>query len=150
MTAFELLKNTFDEMMIINPSDKIIKLYKDIMRSFESFEFIDSFYQIKKNDKGDGLSWEIMFFDKKEIIDIVVSRSSIISTTLLTKNILSVNLQMNYAQTVDEKIEPMNLDAMLLSLIASTENSSLYYATDTSKLKDFLRLRTNLLYIIPQ
>lgn len=150
MTGEGLLKDTLEEMKKINPSDNIIILYLDTMKAFQEFDVTDSFFQIKKNDAGEGLAWEIMFFNRREVIDLVVSRSSIDCTTILVKNIIGVTLQLNYAQNVNEKNEPIKVDSMTLSILNTGESNSLYYSTDTSKHSDFIRLRGNLLSLIKE
>jgi len=145
MNGEKILRDTFDDMMVINPSDKTIMLYQSTMKAFQHFEVLDCFYQIKKDDDGDGLAWEIMFFNKSEVVDIVVSRNSLDSTTILTKNIIAVNLQLKYAKNYNEKNELIHVDSMTLSIVNASDSNSLYYTTDTSKHSDFIRLRDNLL-----
>jgi hypothetical protein len=150
MTGFELLEKTFDKMLKINPYDQIIIIYQDTVKTFKSFEVLDSFYQIKKNDIGEGLAWEIMFYDKSRIIDMVVTRSSIDCSTVFAKDIVAVNLKLDYSDNLNEKNEVTHVDTMTLSIVNSNDEYSLYYTAETSKRNEFLRIRDGLLNLIPQ
>lgn len=145
-------KAFFDDVEIelsrIGITQQNFSLYQQLRISLADFSIIDFFGQIKKNDKGEGLALEMMFFDKKVIHDIVITRTTLDFITVPLNKIKLVYLESSYDEEVKDN-NATNRDKVRLSISYGGE-LKLFYTATTKRFKDLLRIKQNLIQTIPQ
>lgn len=139
---FDGLIQTFERII---PSKKCYEFFIEIQKDLSNVEILDSFYQLKKDDKGSGLALEVILFDSHLIYDIVFTSNSLDLINVPIDRINTISL--NAIQEV--KLLPENKTSITdkLSLTIYTNDAQsliLEYKSDTKKFSEFNRLRTNL------
>ena len=122
--------------------------YQEIQKSLLNVNVIDHFYQLKKNDKGEGLAFEIMFFDNNYIYDIVFTRTTVDYITVLINSVNMAFVETNYGQNKNEKGEITIIDKLQFSISYGGDLRTLVYVMDTKRFSEIHRIKNNLLKII--
>jgi hypothetical protein len=139
---FDGLIQTFERII---PSKKCYEFFSEIQKDLSDVEILDSFYQLKKDDKGSGLALEIILFDTQLVYDIVFTSNSLDLINVPIKGINSISI--NAIQEVNLLPENKASVTDKLSLTINTNDAQslqLEYKSDTKKFSEFNRLRTNL------
>lgn len=144
MTADELLEQLKINLVRINTSERNFFMYDALIKSFQNIVIIDSFFQIKKNDKGDGLAFELMFFSEKSIYDIVITRSNIDYITVNMRSVSSSSIETNFGESKNEIGEQIVNDLLKFSITYGGDFRQLIYSTDTKRFEEINRLNINL------
>lgn len=147
MKGNQLLEKLIPIFVRIGPSDKNLELYQEIQKNLINFDIVDSFNQLKKNNKGEGLALEIMMFNDKIIHDIVFTRSTVVYYTILIENIKSISIDSNFGENISENGD-QNLIDNLQFTITHGDDLKLFYVTDTKKFIEFSRIKSELLKLI--
>jgi hypothetical protein len=140
-----LLEELLPTLQRVGTTDKNIQLYKEIQNSINNFEIIDSFYQLKRNDKGEGLAFEIMLFNEHYVYDIVVTSATIDLNIALVKNVSGCQISSSYGPVKDENGANVLTDLLTLVILFEGEPKTLYYLTEVKRFPDVIRIKNNLL-----
>jgi hypothetical protein len=138
---FSVLKESFIK---INPTSRNVELFDNILQGFDDFEIIDSFYQIKKSEKEQGLALEAMFFNKIVIIDLVFSRSIIDYTSVLINKINHIQYSIDTTSSSNEAGELSVLDNLEMTISYGGDQRSLVYRCETKRLPELLKIRNKI------
>ena len=134
---------------MIRPYVKIDEFFMEIRKSIKDVGIIDSFSQLKKDDKGSGLAFEVMFFDDKVIHDLKFTSTSINFSAVPIKNIDSINIQVFNDQSIYARPDSATIDKLELTIVISgKEPMKLIYSTDTNRFSEFIRIKKNLLELL--
>ena len=150
MTGKELFEKLLIDFIRIVPSTINLKYFQEIQETLKDFWIIDYFHQLKKNDKGDGLALEVMFFNNNLLHDIVLTRTNISFITIMTSGINMAYLETFYSENENEKGEISTIDKLKFTISYGGEFNRLVYNTDMKRFTELIRIRTNLLKIIIQ
>ena len=145
MTGYNFLGSLFPKLITIEPTEKTIEIYGEIQSSLQDFNLIDSFFQIIKNVKGEGLALELMFFDSYIINDVVFTQNTVEYITLLIEKINFVSINTSYGQITNEQGQKSEVDSLNLVITAGDEEKGLQYSTQIKRFSELFRIRTNLL-----
>ena len=145
MTAQKFLSSLFEVLLRIQPSQKNIELFKEIENSFSNVLIINSFHQLKKSSRADGLELEIMFYNEKFIYDIVFTSTTVDFITVLTK---SVN--MLYIETIFGENEDLNglrskSDILKFTISYGGDMRTLVYQTDVKRFSEINNIKNEIL-----
>lgn len=145
MTAQKFLSSLFEVLIRIQPSQKNIELFKEIENSFSNVLIINSFHQLKKSSRADGLELEIMFYNEKFIYDIVFTSTTVDFITVLTK---SVN--MLYIETIFGENEDLNglrskSDILKFTISYGGDMRTLVYQTDVKRFSEINNIKNEIL-----
>ncbi len=144
MTGKEFLDNQLSSVVKIGVSDKTISLWQEIRKGLSNFIIVDSFAQIRKDEKVEGLALELLLFNKEYLIDIVVSRKNIYYTTILLKSIVEIEINNSY-DDLGLFLNFSDSDTVKLSIGYGGGEKKIIYISDSKKFEDFLRIKENLL-----
>lgn len=150
MTGKELFEKLLPNLLRIGPEEKNLQLYQEIKETLNDFLIIDSFHQLKKNNQGDGLAFEVMLYDKNLIHDIVITRTTIEFITILIGSVNMTDIETDYKVNKNEKGEISVIDNLEFTISYGGGLRTLVYITDTKRFTEMNRIRTNLLKIITQ
>lgn len=147
MKVKEIFDSALGSILNINPSKKTFNLLEKIVKDLSEIDAIDSFFQLKKSERGEGLAFELMFLNEKHIYDLVCTRNTINLITILIKDINQIKIETN---TPDPTIESTGTPTpdLLKMTILSYSSESLYYASDSKKLDDFNRIKNTILKLL--
>lgn len=148
MTAFEYLEDIELNLARINASTKNFDLYKEIRNSLKNFNIIDQFSQIKKSEHGDGLAFEIMFFNEEVLHDIVISRTTIHHITVQISSINITEMESAFGESVNEEGEATVTDNLEMKISYGSNLRTVHYITDLKHYSEMSRIRNNILNII--
>lgn len=139
---FDGLVQTLERII---PSRKCYEFFVQIQKDLSSVEILDSFYQLKKDDKGSGLALEIMLFDNHLVYDIVFTSNSVELNCVPLRNVNSVSLNAIQEIKILPEDKTSTIDKVSLKIYTNDAQSiMLEYKSDTKKFFEFNRLRTNL------
>lgn len=144
MTANQLFEELRPNLLRINASEKNFNFYKEIQFSLKSIDIIDHFHQIKKNDNGEGLAFEIMFFTKDNIFDIVITRNNIDFITVQTSSVNMTYIEVNSGESKNENGELLIIDILKLTISYGGDFRHLVYKTDLKRFAEINRIKNNL------
>lgn len=147
MTGQELLSSLFPVLLKIGPNEKTLELYQEIQSSVSGFTIVDNFSQIKRNEKGQGLALEIVFFNEQKVYDIVLAQTTVDYITVLTKNVSMVSIESSYGQTSNAQGQISVVD-LLRMLIMYDNNRFLIYNTEVKRFSELNRVKNNLLNLL--
>lgn len=147
MTANILFQQLTPTLMRIDPNPKTIELYRQIQDSLTDFVLKDSFHQIKKNAKGQGLAVELMFFNEYLIYDIVFSQTNIDYITVLTKNVSMAYIESSFGQIINPQGQVSAIDLVKLTIKYDGVNS-LEYSTEVKRFSELNKLKNSLLNLL--
>jgi hypothetical protein len=148
MNGQQLFEQLIENLLRIGPSEKNLVFYQEIQKSLLNVNVIDHFYQLKKNDKGEGLAFEIMFFDNNYIYDIVFTRTTVDYITVLINSVNMAFVETNYGQNKNEKGEITIIDKLQFSISYGGDLRTLVYVMDTKRFSEIHRIKNNLLKTI--
>lgn len=148
MNGQQLFEQLIENLLRIGPSEKNLVFYREIQKSLLNVNVIDHFYQLKKNDKGEGLAFEIMFFDNNYIYDIVFTRTTVDYISVLINSVNMAYVETNYGQTKNEKGEITVIDKLQFSISYGGDLRTLVYVMDTKRFTEIHRIKNNLLKTI--
>jgi hypothetical protein len=142
MKAELLFEKQMRNFQVINTDEKIEEIYKDLILTYKDFDVIESFTQLKKHQSGLGLALEIMFFNDKYILDIVVSNNNIDHYILKIKEVTSL-----YLSTSNINLESSVSDSITLRIMFK-ESVQLFYVTEKKRYLELINLKNALLKYI--
>ncbi|MEY2792295.1 MAG: hypothetical protein RJA76_287 [Bacteroidota bacterium] len=148
MNGQQLFEQLYENLLIIGPSEKNLVFYNEIKMSIFNINIIDHFYQLKKNDKGEGLAFEIMFFDNNYIYDIVFTRTTVDYITVLINSVNMAFVETNYGQIKNEKGEITIIDKLQFSISYGGDLRTLVYVMEIKRFSEIHRIKNNLLNTI--
>lgn len=148
MNGQQLFEQLIENLLRIGPSEKNLFFYREIQKSLLNVNVIDHFYQLKKNDKGEGLAFEIMLFDNNYIYDIVFTRTTVDYISVLINSVNMAYVETNYGQTKNEKGEITVIDKLQFSISYGGDLRTLVYVMDTKRFTEIHRIKNNLLKTI--
>lgn len=139
---FDGLVQTLERIV---PSKKCYEFFVEVQKDLSNVEILDSFYQLKKDDKGSGLALEIMLFDNHLIYDIVFTSNSLELIIVPIRSVNSVSLNAIQETKILPEDKTSVVDKVSLTIYTNDAQSiMLEYKSDTKKFSEFNRLRTNL------
>lgn len=150
MNGQKLLEDLIPSLLRIGPSKQNQIFFKEIQKSLQSNEFIDFFHQLKKNEKGEGLAFEVMMFDKRTIHDIVITKTNIDYITVLMKTVNKIDIEATFDEVKNESGEVSLVDKLKLSISYGSDLGVLGYLTDTKRFPEINRIKDKLINTISQ
>ncbi|MDI5894357.1 hypothetical protein [Flavobacterium algoritolerans] len=148
MTGQKYLSSLFEILLRIQPTSKNIELFKEIENSFSNVEILNSFHQLKKSSRGDGLELEIMFFNEKFIHDIVFTSTTVDSITILTKSINMLYIETIYGEMFDLNGLKNKSDILKFTISYGGDMRSLEYQTDVKRFSEIHKIKNQMLNIL--
>lgn len=145
MKGKALLEQLLPTLLRVGPSEKNIELYKEVQESLKDFEIVDVFHQLKRNDRGDGLAFEIMMFNDQQIYDLVVTPMTIDLITVLVKNLNMCYIETSYGPTTNEKGVIVLTDMLRFTISYGGDSRTLMYSTEVKRFTEINRIKNNLL-----
>ncbi len=143
---FNQLAVTLERVM---PSQKCYDFFEEIRRDVINTEILDSFYQLKKDDKGSGLALEVLFFDQRILYDIVFSSNSMVLSLVPLSKINSVVLRAVHDLKKQDDNSISTIDELTLTIFTKDYQSLvLEYKSDTKKFTEFNRVRNNIIKVM--
>jgi len=149
MTGKELLEDLYPTLQRIVPNDRTIQIYNEIKHSLSSFQIIDTFSQIKKNERGQGLALEVMLFNKDFIYDIVFASSTVDYISVPSNKVIMTFIESSYGQTTNAQGLTSVTD-LLTFTIKYAAGELLVYTTEVKRFSEINRIKTALLNILPK
>ncbi|WP_017257430.1 hypothetical protein [Pedobacter arcticus] len=148
MTGQLLLSSLFTTLQTIQPSQKNLDLFREIQSSLSNTSCLNSFHQLKKSAKTDGLELEIMFYNESLIYDIVITRTTVDYLSVLTKSVNMLYLQTDYGEIVNENGTTKNSDFLKFTISYGGDLRTLAYQTEIKRFSEFNKINNDLLKII--
>lgn len=147
MKGKELIDKLTESFLRVSPSEKNFLSFKNILSTIAEMDVSDYFFQIKKNNKGDGLALEIMLFNKSRIIDLVGTRTSVDFITVLTQEVKKTAIIYDSGQNNIENPH-LPIADMLKFSITYGDLTELVYTIDSRRLDELNRININLLNLL--
>jgi hypothetical protein len=132
----------------IGASEKNLQFYNEITETLNNFEILDSFHQLKKNDKGSGLALEVMMFNNELLHDIVITKTEIDFISVKTNCVNMAFIETSFGETRNENEEISIIDNLKLTISYGGDMRTLGYNAEVKKFTEFIRIKNNLLKII--
>ena len=148
MTGQDLFAKLFSTLLKIGPSEKNLELYQQIQSSLSDFVLVDSFYQLKKNNKAEGLALELMLFNKQEILDIVFTRTTTDFITILTKSVNMVYIETSFGENVNAQGQTTSVDMLNFTISQGDNSRTLVYSMEIKRFSEINKIKANLLNIL--
>lgn len=148
MTGHELFEKLKPTFLRVGPNEKTEELYAEISASLNEFNIIDTFFQLKKNEKGQGLALEVMLFDDDLIHDIVITQTTTEHITVLTKNVNVCSIETNFGISTNDKGEKTETDLLHFRISYGVALNVLVYKTDIKRFSELVKIKSNLLRAI--
>ena len=150
MNGEQLFENLLPNLLRVGPSELNLIFFKEIQKDLQSIEVIDFFHQLKKNDKGEGLAFEVMMFDKKTLYDIVITKTNVDYITVLMSSLNMTYIETTFGEVKNDKGEVSIVDKLKFTISYGGDLRTLAYLTDTKKFPEINRIKSNLLKTITQ
>lgn len=147
MTGQKFLSSLFEILLKIQPSTKNIELFREIENSFSNVQIINSFHQLKKSSRADGLELEIMFYDEKFIYDIVFTSTTVDFITVLTKSINMLYIETIFGENIDLNGLKSKSDILKFTISYGGDMRTLEYQTDVKRFSEIHKIKNQLLNI---
>jgi hypothetical protein len=148
MNGKQLFEKLEPNLLRIGAAEQNLVFFQEIQMNLQNVEVIDHFHQIKKNDKGDGLAFEIMFFDKHFIYDIVITKSNVDFVTVLLSCVNMTYIETNFSHFKNNKGEVNIVDKLQFTISYGGDLRRLVYVMDTKRFTEMHRIKNNLLKTI--
>lgn len=145
MTAQKFLSSLFEVLQRIQPSPKNIELFKEIENSFSNVLIINSFHQLKKSSRADGLELEIMFYNEKFIYDIVFTSTTVDFITVLTKSVNMLYIETIFGENVDLNGLRSKSDFLKFTISYGGDMRTLVYQTDVKRFSEINNIKNEIL-----
>lgn len=145
MNGQQLFETLLPNLLRVGPSEQNLIFFREIQKSLQSVEVIDVFHQLKKNDKGEGLAFEVMMFDKRTLYDIVITKTNVDYITVLMTSVNMTYIETTFGEVKNDKGEVSVVDKLKFSISYGGDLRTLAYLTDTKRFAEINRIKNNLL-----
>jgi len=145
MTGKELFEELQPFFLTIIPSEKNFKFYQGIKKSLSEFEIIDLFHQVKKDEQGEGFSFEVMIFNHEMLHDILFTKTTVDFLTVSIDSINTAEIETVYSEKTYDDNEIVITDNLTMTISYGGDRKGIVYRTDTKRFSEMLRIKTNLL-----
>lgn len=147
MTIEDIKKKAFESFAFVGVSDSNLDRLKKVLDSIKEKEVLGAFMQLKKNDKGDGLASEVMFFTKTVLYDIVASVNTLDHFTVLIQHIKAVSMNCTSFTSTNDKGEVNKVDNLQMK-ITYGDTTFIYYNTDSSRFDEILKIKNDIVNLL--
>ena len=144
MKVLEVYKRAYENFIRVGASESNLRKLELVFEPMMNQDVIGSFFQLKKNDNGEGLACELMFFNNEILFDIVFSVATIEHFTVLLKHLKAVSVSVTNFSSTNEKGEISKTDNLQMK-ITYGDSTRLYYNTDSSRFSEIIKLKDDII-----